>query len=156
MKIAEFETINDKPVLKCLTINPQDFRVSKEDFANGNEDHTTEEFRQIFINVADWCNQAASIICEDNGYFVVKTLEEFEKQQYQSLSPSEQHILDATKHNREIENKITKIKMEMSANDYKQLKYHRGELSEEEFTELKAWYKSKIQEIDELTADLWS
>lgn len=48
----------------------------------------------------------------------------------------------------ELENALAALREEMAGNDYKQLKYMRGELSEEEFEEVKAWYAEKTSEYN--------
>jgi hypothetical protein len=43
----------------------------------------------------------------------------------------------------ELENELSAIQVEMNANDYKQLKYIRGRMSEEEWQDVVLWYDEK-------------
>jgi len=53
-----------------------------------------------------------------------------------------------------LQNLMSELRAEMATQDYKQLKYLRGELTEEEWTEVKAWYAGKTAEYNVLEAEM--
>lgn len=53
----------------------------------------------------------------------------------------------------ELENMLIALKEEMQSQDYKQMKYMRGTLPEEEWIALKAWYAEKIAEYNAIEAE---
>lgn len=155
MKLAEFTEENGQLKLIKLLINPQEFNVSKDAYFNGDENHSAKEYEYIFREVAVWCNQNKGWMIDDwNNYYTARTTEESEQLRYNALSEEEKKKKDKEIHNKPILKKIDEIKKVMAENDYKQMKYIRGEYTEEEWQEIKSWFQEKALEIRQLESQL--
>ena len=91
----------------------------------------TQEQLDAYSSAAEWCN-ANNATIEDKGeyYEVVE------------IAPPTQEELNAME--------IERLKAELSATDYKCLKYVDGALSDEEYAEVKAYRASLRARINEL------
>lgn len=159
MKIAEFNDYNKEygqPELQKLLINPYEFDIEKDSYFNGDEYHTAEEYSIIFREIAAWCNENQGWMIDDwNNHYTARTMEESEKLRYDALSEEEKKEKDKENHNRPILSQINEIKQLMADNDYKQMKYLRGEYTDEEWDKIKSWFQAKALEIEQLENQLW-
>ena len=159
MKIAEFNDYNkeyEQPELQKLLIKPYEFDIEKDSYFNGDEYHTAEEYSIIFREIAAWCNQNQGWMIDDwNNHYTARTMEESEKLRYDALSEEEKKEKDKENHNRTILNQIDEIKQLMVENDYKQMKYLRGEYTDKEWEVIKSWFQTKALEIKQLENQLW-
>ena len=159
MKIAEFNDYNkeyEQPELQKLLIKPYEFDIEKDSYFNGDEYHTAEEYSIIFREIAAWCNQNQGWVIDDwDNHYTARLTTEMEKLRYDALSEEEKKEKDKENHNRPILNQINEIKQLMADNDYKQMKYLRGEYTDEEWDEIKSWFQTKALEINQLENQLW-
>lgn len=92
----------------------------------------TEEKCAEYNVAVDWCNSTQKGIIEDKGeYYEVVPIP----------APSQEEINAM---------EIARLKAELSATDYKCLKYVDGALTEQEYAEIKAYRASLRQRINEL------
>lgn len=148
-KIAEFNN-SENPELIKLLINPKKFDISKHSYFNGDEDHTAKEYEIIFREVAQWCNSNGYLIDDWNERYTTRTPADAEKIRYNALTPEEKEQKDKETHNALVQARIDEIQAELNANDYKQMKYIRGEYTDEEWEEIKAWFQEKAKTISDL------
>ena len=158
MKIAEFNDYNkeyEQPELQKLLIKPYEFDIEKDSYFNGDEYHTAEEYSIIFREIAAWCNQNQGWVIDDwDNHYTARLTTEMEKLRYDALSEEEKKEKDKENHNRTILNQIDEIKQLMADNDYKQMKYLRGEYTDKEWQEIKSWFQEKALEIRNLESQL--
>ena len=158
-KLAEFNDYDKEygqPELIKLNIDPKDFDISKHSYFNGDEYHTAEEYSIIFREIAAWCNQNQGWVIDDwNNHYTARLTTEMEKLRYDALSEEEKKEKDKENHNRTILNQINEIKKLMADNDYKQMKYLRGEYTDKEWEVIKSWFQTKALEIKQLENQLW-
>ena len=159
MKIAEFNDYNKEygqPELQKLLIKPYEFDIEKDSYFNGDEYHTAEEYSIIFREIAAWCNENQGWVIDDwNNHYTARLTTEMEKLRYDALSEEEKKEKDKENHNRTILNQINEIKKLMADNDYKQMKYLRGEYTDKEWEVIKSWFQTKALEIKQLENQLW-
>ena len=152
-KLAEFNDYDKdygEPELIELSINPKDFDITKDSYFNGDEYHTAKEYEIIFREVAVWCNSNGYMIDDWNDRYTTRTPKEAEEIRYNALTPEEKAQKDKEAHNALVQARIDEIQAELNANDYKQMKYIRGEYTDEEWEEIKAWFQEKAKTISEL------
>ena len=142
-------------ILEQYNIDPRKFKIKKDSYFNGDEKYTSEEYSKIYCEVANWCTESRKYSMDDYGdYFTVRTDEEKELVRYKDLTPDEKKEYDKKTHNESLLKEINELKKEMTDNDYKQMKYIRGEYSEEEWEEIKFWFQEKASQIRELESQL--
>ena len=71
------------------------------------------------------------------------------------MSKDEQDEFNKKNHNDAINKQIDEIKQLMADNDYKQMKYIRGEYTDKEWEVIKTWFQTKALEIKQLENQLW-
>ena len=155
-KLAEFKEENGQLKLVKLLINPKDFDITKKSYFNGDEFHTELEYEMIFTEIAEWCNNQKEKYTIDDRYgnYTVRTLKQTEQLNYKDMSSEEKEKYDTNKHNEPILQQISDLKKEMADNDYKQMKYIRGEYTTEEWEEIKKWFQEKAKQISDLEKQL--
>ena len=152
-KLAEFNDYDKEygqPELIKLNIDPKDFDISKNSYFNGDEDHTAREYEIIFREVAQWCNSNGYLIDDWNERYTTRTPANAELIRYNALTPEEKAKKDKDMHNMLIQQQIDELQRQLNENDYKQLKYIRGEYTDEEWEEIKAWFQETAKKISEL------
>ena len=90
-----------------------------------------------------------------DNHYTARLTTEMEKLRYDALSEEEKKEKDKENHNRTILNQIDEIKKLMADNDYKQMKYLRGEYTDKEWEVIKSWFQTKALEIRQLENQLW-
>jgi len=155
-KLAEFTEENGQLELVKLLIKPQEFDIAKDAYFNGDDIHSAKEYEYIFREVAVWCNQNQGWSIDDrDGRFTTRTSTQIEKLIYDSMSKDEQDEFNKKNHNDTINKQINEIKQLMADNDYKQMKYLRGEYTDKEWEVIKTWFQTKALEIKQLENQLW-
>lgn len=74
-KLAQFD--NDTNKIINLLFEPETFSISKQAYFNGDDLHTENEYEQILIKVAEWCNNNGQYNIEESkdNYYVTKKYE---------------------------------------------------------------------------------
>ena len=91
----------------------------------------TQEQLDEYSAAAEWCNNNNAMIVDEGEYYEVV-----------AIPPPTQEEINTME--------IERLKAELSATDYKCLKYVDGALTEQEYAEVKAYRQSLRQRINEL------
>jgi hypothetical protein len=95
----------------------------------------TEEYQKIYSKWADWCNENSYMIMDDNP-------------EYYYCKKFDISMIDMT------QEKIFELKQQLASLDYKTNKFIEGELTDEEWTEVKRQRKELRDEINRLEGEL--